>query len=353
MTIAVLGAGVAGSATCLRLLSHGVEPLWLASEAGSKAKPGEYLSPSGHSLLQELQIEHLIQRDYHRPSHRVLSCWGSTRPSERNSILHLEGPGFILDRLLFERDLRSEVESRGVSCEAAKIERVERVGSGWLISGSTGRTWQADAIFDATGRRALVAREESHNCRLDKLIALYAFSSSQNPSAMPATLLESVKDGWWYSTLLADGRLALYYFCDSDLVEVQSTRSIERFIERVQDTQLISSWISQERFRFDQAPHVASACTSWQAPCSGPGWIAVGDAAASFDPLSSHGMTTALWTGVRAADAYLAGSEEVEKYSLKVMLGVQDFLQSHSEIYAMERRFQDSEFWKRRCLNLL
>jgi flavin-dependent dehydrogenase len=44
--------------------------------------------------------------------------------------------------------------------------------------------------------------------------------------------------------------------------------------------------------------------------CSGPGWIAAGDASISFDPISSQGLLHALFTGLAAAEAadqYLTG----------------------------------------------
>ena len=39
----------------------------------------------------------------------------------------------------------------------------------------------------------------------------------------------------------------------------------------------------------------------------GDGWLAIGDAAMSFDPISSHGLLTALATGLAAGETSLAG----------------------------------------------
>jgi flavin-dependent dehydrogenase len=50
-------------------------------------------------------------------------------------------------------------------------------------------------------------------------------------------------------------------------------------------------------------------------PAGGEGWIAVGDAVASFDPITSQGLFNALSTSLVAAGAILSsGESESEKF---------------------------------------
>ena len=84
----------------------------------------------------------------------------------------------------------------------------------------------------------------------------------------------------------------------------------------------------------------------------GDGWIALGDAAAAYDPLSSHGVVAAMGSGFYGGHAIadlLAGREEAGDAYLDVMQrtygGYLDLLR---ERYAAERRFPGSPFWRRR-----
>lgn len=56
------------------------------------------------------------------------------------------------------------------------------------------------------------------------------------------------------------------------------------------------------RQRWD-GPQVSPAHTSRLTAVTGPGWLAVGEAAVSFDPLASYGIAAALGTGYYAAGA--------------------------------------------------
>ena len=79
----------------------------------------------------------------------------------------------------------------------------------------------------------------------------------------------------------------------------------------------------------------------------GDGWIAAGDAAASFDPLSSQGIMSAMQAGQRAADAVL-GRESFSGYTAMIEASVQRYLVQRAAVYAQERRWADAPFWRRR-----
>jgi flavin-dependent dehydrogenase len=88
-------------------------------------------------------------------------------------------------------------------------------------------------------------------------------------------------------------------------------------------------------------------------PPAGDGWLAAGDAALSFDPLSSQGLFNALYTG-------LASAEATERALSGDFSGVSDYVAKLAEIdtvyqrnltawYELERRWSNQEFWQRRC----
>ena len=80
--------------------------------------------------------------------------------------------------------------------------------------------------------------------------------------------------------------------------------------------------------------------------------MAVGDAAAAFDPISQQGVTWALESGLEAAraiDAHLSGDlRALDRYADWVESEFASYLQIRDEYYAQERRWPESTFWRRR-----
>jgi flavin-dependent dehydrogenase len=116
-----------------------------------------------------------------------------------------------------------------------------------------------------------------------------------------------------------------------------------------------------------EAPTVAAAMAAgrlgplriWPAggarlsPAAGPGWAAAGDAALSFDPLSSQGILQALRGGAFAGFAcadMLAGDSAgaVRRLQSHVAATAAAYTGTHAETYGREDRWPKSPFWARR-----
>lgn len=352
--IVVVGGGVAGAIACLRLLQNGFVPIWIADQIAASDKPGEHLAPAARPLLSEVNAVELIDRCYHLEANAMFSSWGSAQLSDRSAILHLEGAAAVLDSRRFEADLRELACQRGVEPLASTALNATLLGKNWHIS-LDDRRIIADYLIDGTGRQSSCVGKLSTHFRADRLCAAVGFCEQKADCEVEptrATLVEAVAEGWWYAALLPDRRLVLNYYSDSDLLVEGLHRDLAAWNRLIDATIHIRRWIDEAGFEITVPPRIHSATTSWLAPCSGERWVAVGDAAAAFDPLSSHGMTTAIWTAIAGADAIassLTGDIEASRrYSLKVSLGLQDFLQSRQKIYNLEQRFASHTFWRRR-----
>ncbi len=343
--IAVLGGGIAGAAACLALAARGVTPQWIARQERLTDKPGESLAAAARPILDSLGALDLLDTACHRPSHSVFSAWGRDMLVERSGILHLEGPGTVLDRLAFERQLTDRALAAGAEQVTAQVTGCTRDGTGWRIA-MGGDVRRADYVIDATGRSAVLARQRAQRFRADQLAVLYAFPDQDQASDVAptqATVIEAVPDGWWYAAYLPGGRLALNYYSDVDLLPEGAARDPAIGLALLAQTRHVSRWVAEAGFRFDGSLTLGSATTAWLAPCAGAGWLAAGDAAAAFDPLSSHGLTTALWCGAQAAGVALAGlsgdTGPTQRYTEAVARGVQEFLEARARMYRMEPRF--------------
>ena len=83
----------------------------------------------------------------------------------------------------------------------------------------------------------------------------------------------------------------------------------------------------------------------------GDGWLAVGDALMSFDPLASSGLSGAFNDAVAAADAVLemlGGSDPRPAYARRASAASRRYLAGHAAHYGLERRWRSRDFWKRR-----
>jgi hypothetical protein len=82
------------------------------------------------------------------------------------------------------------------------------------------------------------------------------------------------------------------------------------------------------------------------------GWVAVGDAASSVDPLSSDGVARAITSGVAAATAVMRSLDgdamALEEYGRSVAAGVGRYLAQRASAYRDEPRWTHSAFWRRR-----
>jgi flavin-dependent dehydrogenase len=100
------------------------------------------------------------------------------------------------------------------------------------------------------------------------------------------------------------------------------------------------------------SPRLGSANSSRLSSVVGSSWLAVGDAAVSFDPLSSQGIITALECGIDAAAAigrHLSGDREAfGDYAVRLTDRYRRYLVERAQFYGAERRWPTSPFWRRR-----
>ena len=86
---------------------------------------------------------------------------------------------------------------------------------------------------------------------------------------------------------------------------------------------------------------------------SGDGWLACGDAALSFDPISSEGIFFALYSGMisaAAVNAMLDGhSSSITHYSERIKEIRRFYISRRDHIYRSQSRWLNTPFWS--CQN--
>jgi flavin-dependent dehydrogenase len=366
--VIVAGGGPAGAVAAFVLARRGVRAVVVDARAAPERKVGECLPPSLNPLLRDLGWEDLLRGGGHLRSLGHRSVWGSPVPGERPFLFGTMGDGWHVDRLAFEAGLAAKARGAGVEwrggCRVVRCTPTEEEWGGWEVeiatpAGREGREMlRADFVADATGRSAHLARRlGARRVRYDRLVGAAALIAGAPASQDSYTLVEAVPTGWWYSALLADGRMAVAFLTDGDLLD-RSFRGPEGI--GAWRAALAATGETRERVgeaAIDEADglRILPAETSRLDRISGKGWLAVGDAAAAYDPLSSHGIGSAMASGFYAGNAIAdalteaVGREDaVPAYLDLLQRAYGACLDLQRRHYGEERRWPDSPFWRRR-----
>ncbi len=119
---------------------------------------------------------------------------------------------------------------------------------------------------------------------------------------MARTFVEAAPDGWWYTALLPDStRLFAYHVDPSSTARL--LRSSERWEWDLSATGYVGAFFKKRLIGSLRAADASGAVLDRSC---GSGWMAIGDVALSFDPLSSQGIYTAMYSGMLAANTILA-----------------------------------------------
>jgi flavin-dependent dehydrogenase len=355
----VAGGGPAGAAAALALARRGRRVLLLDASPAGAFRVGEALPPAGRPLLGTLGALDAFLAEGHLPCPGNLSAWGSPGLTATDFLFDLNGHGWHLDRARFDAGLRACARAAGAKVlSAARLaEAEEEPGGGWRLAVRQGEETQevrCDWLVDATGRGATVARRRgAARLQADALVAFHARFRPAHPGDRDArTLIEAAPDGWWYTALVPSGERVVAFLTDADLAGRAALLSPDGFARRAFGTEHVRAALEAFGYALHGRPRGADAASARLDRFAGEGWLAAGDAAVSFDPLSSQGIRTALYTGMHAGEtlhAHLAGDRgATDAYARRLEEVHRAYVAHRAEFYAYERRWPDLPFWARR-----
>jgi flavin-dependent dehydrogenase len=323
--VCVFGAGPAGTATAIKLTALGLSAL-LLDRPLHKPWGGESFTGAIRIPLLALGCWDRFENAGHQRGYERESAWGS-EPRAESSIFRVDGPMWHVDRERFDADLRSAALERGIPLlRYRRLDSVTRESDEWRLVLDTKMRIRARYLVDATGRsralaRRLHARIEFH----DRLIALCAAVSRQESGTeIRSMLLEATPFGWWYAAPTPQGHV-LAILTDPDLAPAELRRRLRPV-----------------------AANSAFTCMD-----AARGWLPVGDACASHDPLCGWGVHRALTNGILAAAAIAAfladgTAAQLEAYRDHCRRQYARYLEGLTEHYSIEQRWPASPFWQRR-----
>ena len=349
----VVGGGPAGAAFAITLAAEGRSVVILDRSAPPGPRSGDVLPPEIRPVLQHLGVWDRFRSDGHLATPSLCSAWGSAEAVSQDFIWGPYGEGWHVDRRRFDNTMLRVAEKNGA--DVRRSTRATRAtpdllgDERWYVDAMTdGRSLRFAAAFliDASGRGSSLARLRSARRMIyDRLLGVVA---TMEPSVAGLSidnrmLLEATENGWWYSAPVPGSRQVVGWMTDPDLTSMAAGG-------------LLDLW----HHELDRAPHTRARMSSAVARvgvvaansccrrAADGRWLAVGDAAAAYDPLSGQGVLRALETGQLAAAAVIAAqagnTRALDDYADTLTLTFRRYLRLRSEYYCAERRWPDSLF---------
>lgn len=363
--VVIAGGGPAGAAAAIALARAGRDVLLVAGSDDAGFKVGEGLPPNARSLLRDLGVLERVLADGHRASPGTCAFWGSATPHASDFLFQLHGHGLQLDRSRFDTMLRDAAAQAGAEVVPDALVRIVTAGDAahphtialrpvGAQAHEQAESIETDWLIDATGRaaslaRTLGARKVAH----DAQIAFHQrLCSTRHDDHDARTWVEAVEDGWWYSVLLPSRERLVAFLTDADLCDHRRLLDGDGLWRALADAPALHTLCTRHGYAPASRALGADASGCHLDHAAGPRWLAVGDTALAFDPLSSKGISNALHTGLRAADALFRHErgdlDAIDGYAQHALDIHRVYREQLRAFHAMEARWPEAPYWSRR-----
>ncbi|WDE09953.1 FAD-dependent monooxygenase [Thalassomonas haliotis] len=364
--VIIIGGGPAGCATAIALHQLGITKVLVVEGSDySRERIGESIPPDTRGLFSRLGLWQVFEQQNHQRCLGSYSSWGSDDLGFNDFLFNPRGHGWHLDRLSFDRFMADEVRLRGIDFLSGvrfhqlNRDRQQQVTNIALTGSQSGEKQQQSCRFvvDASGRSASLARCIGARFKTqDNLLCVAGFFHRQELATDLAlqhmTLLEAVEHGWWYSAHLPGDRIIAAFASDSEIILQHRLKQPEHWCRALAQTRHLGPALSPAKLPLSL--HTWVAPSALLNPPAAEGWLAVGDAASCYDPISSQGIYKALLGGLNAAPAIAAwlqgDSRPLMDYRQSVGEAFINYLAQRAYFYQREQRWMQAAFWRKRHL---
>lgn len=304
-----------------------------------------------------------------------ISLWANEQADIADFFFTSTGHGLCIDRLQFDEALRINAVASGATLfKGAKFQSCKPMAahlSNWQVEFITNKGTKkihARYLVDCSGRQAVVARAlEIPILHHDDHLFAYAqrfFCSNCDDDRY--TRIEAAPNGWWYSNRLPDtenrqGWRLVVFHSDKDLPAAKQAASLQGFNQLLEHSQHIAPLLKEKSYQSFGGIRGAPAHSQRLQKFCGNAWMAVGDAAQAYDPLSSQGIDKALKTACYAGYMlHYALSEHlplgkdnryIAQYDAQLQQLWTEYLSQRDFYYHIQRRWSQNPFWQRRRQN--
>lgn len=358
--VLVVGAGPAGCTVALNLAPF-YKVLVVTHQKPTTKAVGESLPAAASRLMQDMGLWSSFLNEEHQPHRLSKSHWGSSEAHFNDSIRNLDGHGWHLDRHRFDEWMLQQARVRGagfLKCSALNDINFQSYREMWSVEIEVdGRRVQINAnwLVDATGRKSFVAKRLGYSPKTMDKLACGWMIGKLSESAEQESEIYAESEGWWYTSVLPKQQRLLAFYTDADLTSAKDAHCHIALLKRAQQLSGLAQTLGQTSFTKSDLKHGFCAANSATLPqYAGHRWLAVGDAAMSFDPLSSQGIFNSLYTGLAASTFVFEELKrnqpryQVNEYNNALVEIWNTYTNNQSSWYTDQKRWPQSPFWLRR-----
>jgi flavin-dependent dehydrogenase len=339
----VVGGGPAGCAFAILAARAGARVALVERTDYSRRRPGEYIAGRTRASLGRMNVRVSDAPITSVASPGILSLWNGFVPVARSHQADAHAPAFCVIRNRFDELLFNSAADAGVAAFAdASLQLIERGAVGWnaTVTDSSGRIHRIHACsaVDASGRSSLVARTQGiRRINHGDLIAIAGWLKSGECSSRPLSMLtiESAANGWWSLTAGPDGSHTATFYTSLQMMKASGASAEEWWASALDDTRIVKRTLYEADATLSDLG-VYAAFPSRSSSVVGNRWIAVGDAAAAYDPITGRGVATAIDLAFRAFEASMVDptwTRMARHYEEAVIDGYERHLEGRDRVY--------------------
>lgn len=352
--VIIIGNGIAGVTLAVLLQRKGISFVLLHREEEKKPFAlGETLPPSAMPLLEQLKLLSLFEENAYRKTYGYHSMWGSSAVTDIN--FYHQNPyknGLKINKHQTLEKMRDMIRDDMVSYSKGFEIIHEEHGNTVVLAKNEGvKIIQGKILIDATGRnRAVLQKLKIESEIHDELVALSCHMPKiEHPKLTHEVYVESFKEGWGIVSALNETENICTIFTQKGHEILPKLKDVSQWKSVLSETVYLKDFLSEDaQIKFKGG----NANSSVAAQIAGSNWLALGDAAMSFDPLSSHGITNSIYTASNASKTIekklkFADTEAFPAYDETMKTIFQQYVQSKNNLYQQETRWKEEAFWKR------
>lgn len=316
--VLVVGGGPAGATAALRAASNGQRVAILEKASHPRFHIGESLLPRQMMLVRELGLEPILADVPRVPKRGASFAMGddSEPTSFPFSIGLVDAPSDTLnvERAGFDRALAGAAVSAGATLfERAEVRRIDQLdGDGVRLTARVNggeRGFRGRFLLDASGQSTVVGRHLGIRERLPDLERVAYFGHFEGVERDEGELggyplIVMCREGWFWLIPIDERRTSVGLVMAASVAKQVNVPPKRLLAWGIENCPLV-----RNRTRNAVTAGENHVIADFSYRCSrfaGPGYFLVGDAATFVDPIFSTGVSMAMMSGVRAADAVKA-----------------------------------------------
>ena len=361
--VVIIGGGPAGLSAAISLLQkQQLSVLVVEGQAAGEERIGESCPPDIILLLKQLGLTKEFYAAQHEACPGYASVWGKADVGYNDFIVNPMGPSWRLNRKAFDTMLAEEAIRLGAKISwSTQFSDANEEEGGHALSlrdRTTNNVYVVKARFviDASGSTARFAKAIGIDKVIeDRLFASVRMATIASGKTSKQVQIEAVPNGWWYNTLLPNKRIVSMMVSEKEQLPSLREDEHQGFEEQLAQTAFLSKRLEQlelKEHQYDTWPIYSGILPIIE----GADWLAIGDAAASYDPVAAHGIYKGMNDGIEASDkiiAFFQGEEDTDSFSDAVRKRYETYKRNRAYVYAIEQRWPETPFWGKRMSSLL